>query len=277
LLVALFLGWASATRAQTRECDALKGSQKRLASAIIASQHPYACCDQTLDKCLVKRPVCRLARRLASDICRRVAARQERANIERELARRATSMAPSAQRYAVDLSSTPAAGDPTAKVTVVAYACARCAHCAHVIPALYRAITTGALKGKAKLVLKPFPLRSHAGSTEAAMGEMAAARLDKFWPFVLKLYEQFDSYDPAKLRDYAAATGADAKKFEELLHDPTLRTRLIASKKEGVRNGVEFTPTLFIDGRRYSGEHELPVIIDVVEEEHDRVSGKTHE
>jgi protein-disulfide isomerase len=109
------------------------------------------------------------------------------------------------------------------------------------------------------------------------MGEAAAAKLGKFWPFVLKLYEQFHSYDPARLREYAAAVGADPKRFDELMRDGSLRSRLVESKKEGVRNGVESTPALFIDGHRYTGELELPVVIDVVEEEYDRVSGKEHE
>jgi len=273
----LALWWPSTASAQTRECEALKGAKKELAVAIIQSQHPYACCDQTLDKCLAKRPVCRLARRLASDICRRVAAGQDRATIERELARRATSMAPSAKHYKIDTSGTPPAGEPDAKVSLVAYVCARCPYCARMIPTLYQAVTTGKLKGKAKLTLKLFPLRSHAGSTEAAMGAMAAAKLGKFWPFVLKLYEKFDSFKPAELPQYAAAVGADPKTFDGLVRDPALRNRLVESKKEGVRNGVQATPTLFIDGRRYSGELAVPVVLDVVEEEYDRVSGKERE
>jgi protein-disulfide isomerase len=273
----LLLCWPSMAAAQTGECDALKGAQKELAAAILKSQHPYACCDQSLDKCLAKRPVCRLARRLASDVCRRVAGGQDRVAIERELARRATSMAPSAKRYTIDLSSTPAAGDPSAKVTVVAYACARCPYCARMIPRLYQAVTTGALRGKAKLTLKFFPLRSHVGSTEAAMGAMAAARLGRFWPFVLKLYEQFDSFDANKLPEYAAAVGADPKRFNELTRDAAVRQQLLQSKKEGVRNGVEATPALFIDGRRYTGELALPVVVDVLEEEYDGVTGKTYE
>jgi protein-disulfide isomerase len=257
-----------------KECDALQRAQQRLAAQILGSQHPYACCDKTLAECLKRSPACRLVQRLAAAVCRRVKAGQDRAKIERALARRATSMLPSAHRYSFDLSHSPAAGDPASKVELIAYACPRCPYCAHLVRGLYAAVTKGALKGKAKLRIRVFPLRSHPGSTEAAMALMAAQKLGKFWPLLLGIYERIDRYDPKALPAQAENLGLDRQRFTALSKDKALRSSLVASKKEGVRHKVEATPTLFINGRRYVGDLDLATVIDVLEEEADRLSGR---
>ena len=66
------LTWPAAAKAATTPvCDALTGPKRTLAMTLLNSQHAYACCDSTLKKCLKRKPVCRLVKRLANDICRR--------------------------------------------------------------------------------------------------------------------------------------------------------------------------------------------------------------
>ena len=112
--------------------------------------------------------------RAAALVCRRVAAKQSRSDIERELARRATSderratsMMPTGTMYRIDTRNSPIGGSPEAKVTLVAYLCPRCPYCAQLEPELYQSVIFGKLKGKVKLYVRLFPVRSHAGSTEA--------------------------------------------------------------------------------------------------------------
>jgi hypothetical protein len=167
LLVTALMLVTPQVRAQSKACDALAGAQREVAQAVLSSQHPYDCCDDTIAKCLQKRPVCRLVERLADAICRQAAAGKSRADIERELERRAASTMGS--KHAIDLGNAVVAGDPQAKVTIVAYTCARCPYCARLIPSLHQSVTTGRLKGKAKLYVKPFPIRSHQHSTLGAM------------------------------------------------------------------------------------------------------------
>jgi protein-disulfide isomerase len=250
--------------AQTKTCDALRSAQREVAQAVLSSQHPYDCCDDTIAACLRKKPVCKLVERLADDVCRRAAAGKSRAEIERELERRAASTMGS--KHSIDLGGAAVAGDPGAKATIVVYACARCPFCARLVPALHQSVTSGRLQGKAKLYLRPFPIRNHANSTVAAMALMAANQLGRFWDMVLYLYSNFDRFDPAKLPDWAASVGLDREKFRALLDDPALREKLAGSKKEGVRNKVEVTPTIFIDGRRYQASLDRETIEDFVEE-----------
>lgn len=47
------------------------------------------------------------------------------------------------------------------------------------------------------------------------------------------------------------------------------------SKKEGLRNEVNETPTFFINDRKYVGDLELEELVDVLEEEYERVGQRS--
>jgi len=275
-LLAVSLVSASAATAGGSACDGLDKAQNELAAAVLSRVHPYDCCDRTLAECIKKKPS-RLVTRLREAVCRRVAAHQDRATIERALDRRATSMLATGKKYAIDLSREVVAGDAQAPVTVVLYACPRCPFCAREVLELYRAVTTGPLKGRVRMYVRMYPLRSHPGSTEAAMAVMAARQLGHYWGFLLELYRNFDHFSVAGLPEQAKASGLDVGRFRELLSNSGLRKSLVESKKEGVRNGVDATPTLFVNGRKYVGDLELNEVIDVLDEEFDRVTGKSCE
>jgi protein-disulfide isomerase len=270
VLVALLLV-AGRASAQTKTCDALRGSQRATAQSILASYHPYRCCDETLGKCLRKQPVCPLLPRLADDVCRRAQNGHSRTEIERELERRGSSA--TGPKHFIDLDDVPRIGDAAAPVTLVVYACARCPLCARVVPALHASVTSGRLRGKVKFYAKPFPIRTHQHATVAAMAWMAAQELGRPWEILLALYSNFDRFDPDGLPDVAQSQGLERERFRALLDDPAVRDKLVASKKEGVRNKVDSTPAIFIDGRRYLASLELPSLEDFVEERIEQAAG----
>lgn len=258
--------------AQTPACDSLSGEKKALATALLNEQHLYDCCDGTIQECL-KEGKCSLATRLANQVCRMAAAGKDKGTIERALSQRATSMM-SARAVPIDNSRAERAGEANAPVTLSLYLCARCPYCARLVPQLHKEITEGALKGKVKAYVREFPIRSHPGSTEGGMGMVAARRLGKGWPFLLHLYRIFDRFDPANMPKCAAEYGMDEEEFRNLLNDEGVRRELTASKKEGVRNRVDATPTLFINGRKYTGELSIETVVDVLAEEAERVRAK---
>jgi protein-disulfide isomerase len=259
---------------QTPTCDRLVGGRHELALRLLTSEFLYECCDDTIARCLEERPACPLAVRLAENVCRRVAALQDEKRIRRSLSRRARSMTEGGPPALIDTTAAPTAGTGNAPVTVVVYACARCPYCSKLVPVLYHEVTKGALRGTARLVFRAFPIRGHQGSTEAGLAFVAAAEMGKFWPYLLRAYSDFDSFDAGAPRRWAAEVGLDADTFTMYLDDPRSRESLVASKKEGLANGVEETPTLFLDGRRWVGELEIDELVDAIEEEAARVRGK---
>jgi len=266
LMVALSLAlFSGAAVGQTPTCDKLTDAQEKVAMGVLRSAHPHDCCDGTILECLSKKPVCALAVRLANDVCRRAALGQSQPDIERELARRAASTM--SKVVAIDVAGAAVAGDAKAPVEIVAYLCGRCPFCAKLTPELYASVTSGKLRGKAKLIVRPFPVRSHKHSTLLAKAMVAALRMEKFWPMLLQLYAKFDGFDPERLGDCAASAGLDRERFRQLLDAPEVEQILVAAKKEGVRNQVDATPTIFVNRRKYQAELSLAAIEDFVEEQ----------
>lgn len=264
------LALASATRstpAQTPACDALPPQARAVARYVLESQPPYEGCDQPIATCLLKDPSDRLANRLADFVCRRAASQQDRATIERSLERRALSMMRPGRVRAIDDASWPAVGCMAAKVKVVAYVCARCPFCSKLLPDLHREVTTGRLVGKVALTLRPFPIKSHAHSVEANLAVAAAVGLGKAWEYLLHAYRHFDAFVPEAPARWAAEVGLDPAAFATAVSGPAARNLLVAAKKEGLLNGVEATPTLFINGRKYVGDLDMETLLDVLEEE----------
>lgn len=271
-LVLLFVcSWTIPVVAQTPTCDELSNGERQLADTVMASEYLYDCCDDTIAVCLETEPVCDLAVRLADNICRRVAEGQDEARIRRGLSRRARSMVGGGATAEIDLSSTPVSGPEDAPVTLVIYACARCPYCSELIPELYRAVAEEPLAGDVRLAFRIFPIRGHEGSTPAGLGFAAAAKMDTFWPFMLEAYAHFDGFTAQGQVEWADAVGLDRQEFVTLIADPGTRESLVASKKEGLVNGVEETPTLFINGRCWVGDLDAAELIDVMAEEAERV------
>ncbi len=260
--------------AQTPMCDALPADRKAVAREIFASLHPYDGCDETFARCLAAKPAKPVVLRLASDICRQVKAGNDRKQVERSLTRRAQTMLASGPRATIALDEAMRAGAAQAPVEVVVYVCPRCPFCKAMVPPLYQAVTEGPLSGKARLYLRPYPLKSHANSTEGGLAMVSAAKLGRFWPFTLALYKNFDKYCPKLLAEWAVAAGMDRAAFEGATADPKTREALVAAKQEGARNKINATPTIFIDGRLYHYDLSAESVIDVVEEAHEAKTEK---
>jgi hypothetical protein len=270
LLLALL---APSAHARTPACDEVPEERKAFAAELLASQRPYECCDDTIAKCLEETPTCSLAFRLSENICRRVAGGQSRDRILSALSRRAENASARWSRAKISLVGLSVAGDRQAPITLVEYACPRCPYCAMMTTKIYDAVVKGPLEGKVKLFLKTFPLRGHKGSTEAGLAFVAAQKLGHFWEFVLYFYEHYGLFSILGQIEWAEAVGMDRRFFHQAMADPANRRLLVEMKKEGIVNDVHGTPTFFVNGRMYQGELTPEEVIDVLEEEFDRIKG----
>ena len=258
--------WIGPVHAQTPTCDDLIGGRRILAETILGSEYLYDCCDDTISACLTQEPTCSLARRLAENVCRRVEAGQDEAEIRRALSRRARSMVGGGAPMEIDLETAPVLGLDDAPVTVVIYACARCPYCSRLIPELVDAVGGSDLHNQVRIAFRIFPIRGHDNSTPAGLAFQAAVEMEAFWPFMLEAYRHFDDWSPEAQVQWATTIGLAPESFKARMADPTTRAVLVASKKEGLVNGVEATPTIFINGRRWVGDLETSELLDVLEE-----------
>ena len=274
VISAVLMVWATDVAAQTEVCDALSGTEKEIADSVLSSQYCYDCCDETIATCLQEQPECTLPVRLANYVCRLAGEGKDEDTIVRALERRALSMMRPGTTYEIDLQDSMMAGCEKGEVVVVGYICARCPYCAKFVPKLYQEVTTGRLSGKVQFYVRLFPIKSHEHGAEANLAMAAAAEMDGFWAFLEYAYTHFDDFGPDRLAEWAEEAGLDVDRFNELAGSKDVRNKVVASKKEGLSNGVEATPTFFINGRRYVGDVDLETMVDVLEEEIEAVGGE---
>lgn len=254
-------------------CDKLSVDKRAEATKVMGMIYPHDCCDEMLDKCLAEKPS-RLIRRLADEVCRLVDIGQKDKEIKRELGLRAGSMIGSGRPAKIDMSDVAWAGALNAPVKVIEYASADCRSCAKTIPMLYEAVTKGALKGKVKLGLRLFPIQKDEKSINANLAMVAAGELGKLWPYALKVFGGSGDFAMEKLVNWAGDLGLDKVIFKDKLLSPETREKLKASEREGLQNGVDLTPTYFIQGKRYMADLDYAALFDAISEEVDRVSGR---
>jgi len=159
-------------------------------------------------------------------------------------------------------------GEATAPVTIIEYASLTCSHCAQfhnqVLPALKKGLIAS---GKVQLVFRDFPL------DQLAMAGSVLARCagrDRYFAFLDVLFRDQSSWarsqDPLQALSQIARLGGIGKdKFQSCLRDKKLQEGILKQRLDGNQKyQVNSTPTLFINGKKYSGGLTLGQIKAVV-------------
>jgi protein-disulfide isomerase len=108
-----------------------------------------------------------------------------------------------------------------------------------------------------ELVFRHFPLRSiHPHAQAAAEAAEGAARQDRFWEMHDLLFRNQMRLEPADLRRFAERLGMDLERFDSDITDPDTTARVERDVATGLQSGVDGTPSLFINGRRYDGPRD---------------------
>ena len=111
-------------------------------------------------------------------------------------------------------------------------------------------------------VFRNFPLNEiHPHAQQAAEAAEAAASQDKFWDMHDYLFEHQNALDDTHLQEYARTVGLDIKKFEEEILRHVYAPKIKDSLINGVKSGVEGTPTFFLNGIRYEGSWDLETML----------------
>jgi protein-disulfide isomerase len=139
----------------------------------------------------------------------------------------------------------PPLGSPDAPLTLVEFSDFTCPFCRQLRPALEEFVRT---HPEVKLHFKPFPIEHHAGAVDAAIAGEWGRDHGLFWAMHDQLFET--EHTPDGMADAAEAAGGDPADLREALTSRRAEARVRASQTEGVRAGVNGTPTLFLDGRR---------------------------
>jgi protein-disulfide isomerase len=105
-----------------------------------------------------------------------------------------------------------------------------------------------------RVAFRHFPVRSsHPRAQAAAQAAEAAALQGAFWAMHDALFDDQGRLEDPHLWARAERLGLDVTGFEADRRSEAVAAKVRADFHGGVRAGVVTTPTVFVDGERYSG------------------------
>jgi protein-disulfide isomerase len=124
-----------------------------------------------------------------------------------------------------------------------------------------------AYPGTIKLIFKQFPLDMHSQAALAAAAAIAAHQQGRFWPVHDALFAHRRELSRPVILALARTAGLDMQRFEADLDSAKTKATIARDMEDGDRAGVEGTPSVFLNGRKYNGALDLPAMRKVIDEE----------
>lgn len=171
-------------------------------------------------------------------------------------------VAPESPVFSVSTHDQPSLGDTNAPVTIVAFTDYQCPSCAAMHPTLERLVTESG--GKVRLVTRDFPLSQHTEALKAAEAAEAAREQGKYWEYIHILLRNQSALTVDKLKGYATELALDRSRFDAALDSGKFSESVQRDLEEGIKLGINGTPTIFINGRRVAAKsyEDLKTTID---------------
>jgi len=175
----------------------------------------------------------------------------------------------------IPIDGAPVRGSADSVLTLVEFSDFQCPYCSLAVGYLNQLLQ--AYPDKVRLVFKQFPLDMHSQAALAAAAAVAAHRQGRFWPMHDALFAHRRELSRATITGLARQIGLDMQRFAADLDSAETRQTVTHDMEDGDRAGVEGTPTVFINGRKYNGSLELNAIRPVVEGEMKKAVGGSQE
>lgn len=143
-------------------------------------------------------------------------------------------------------------GAVDAPITIVEYGDFECPYCAAAFPVLRELLDSA--NGQARLIFRHFPVfTKHPFALTAALAAEASG--DRFWAMHDVLFTHQDKLTDSDLTGYARSVGVESEVVGERAQ--RFRPAVENDYASGAADGVRGTPTLFVNGRLYTGRVEL--------------------
>jgi protein-disulfide isomerase len=149
----------------------------------------------------------------------------------------------------IDASKAPHEGPDDAPVKLYEFFDYGCPHCQAFKPMLEQVMKDE--QGKVAEYFMMFPLEKHENSKSAAQAALAANAQGKFQEMHDILFAKAPEQNHEQVTEYAKSIGLDMAKFEAAYNDAS--TQVTADVAQGEKLGVDSTPTLFFNDRKYEG------------------------
>lgn len=232
-------------------------------SQVLSDEFCTCGCPHALGACLKEHPQCRHAKRTTRLAARLLAAGASANETSAELGRYYATFRQ--KRAAFTLDPRQCKGNEKAPVTLVEFADFECPFCGQARPLLEA--FAKAHPTEVRLCFAAFPLPMHPHALPAAQAALFARDQGKFWAMHDALFTHQDALDPQSLVAHAQAVGVDGKKLKAALDKGQYKDELEKQKAQGQAAGVNGTPTVFLNGRRYELGFDRDLLEHALEEE----------
>lgn len=261
--------WTSATEMPGVDLAGLKPAQRAEALKILR-EHACGCgCSMKVAQCRFEDPKCMYSTGLAQVIVEQVRAGKTEAEVL--AAAEASRFSHRPERKLLDdpvkipIAGSPSVGPDNAPITLVEFSDFQCPYCAQATPQIESLVKL--YPSNVKLVFKQFPLDFHPHAELAAEASLAAQKQGKFWPMHDALFASRDNLTRQNILALAQSNGLDVKRFSADWDSAALRETVARDIEDGNQAGVEGTPTIFINGRKYNGVIDVSFLQPLIDDQ----------
>jgi protein-disulfide isomerase len=156
----------------------------------------------------------------------------------------------------IDVTGSPSKGSPEAPITIVEWADFECPACQAATPILNEVVKANK---DVRLVFKNYPLDMHENAEAAARAALAADKQGKFWEMHQALFTSQMPLTSTTIERFAADLKLDLEQFKKDQRSEDVADRVSRDRKQGEDVKLQATPTVFINGRRFSYGTDLKV------------------
>ncbi len=157
-------------------------------------------------------------------------------------------------------------GPVSAPVTLVEYGDFECPYCGQAEPVVRQLVQT--YGNDLRFVFRHLPLVDvHEHAELAAEAAEAAAEQDRFWEMHDILMDNQAGLIYPDLIRYAGELGLDVDRFGEDLRSRRHAARIHRDVDSADASGAVGTPTMFVNGRRHQGAHDIDALAAAIERE----------
>ncbi len=269
-LAAPAVNWQAATELPKVDLKGLSPAQAKTALKILREEGCTCQCDMKVAQCRVQDPNCSDSTALATLIVKSVREGKDAVAI-----RKAIAASPQARHAGprglledpveISIAGAPFKGPKDARITLTEFSDFECPYCAKAVGQLDAILR--AYPRDVKLVFKQFPIPSHPHARIASEAALAAFAQDKFWPMHDKMFANFRSISREHILTWAKESGLDVPKFTADLDPAKNRATIEKDVAAGEAAGVNGTPTIFVNGKRYNGSLDFENFKPVIEAE----------
>ena len=151
---------------------------------------------------------------------------------------------------AINPGDSPRKGKAGARIAIVEFSDFECPYCSRVGGPLKRVVAR--YPNDVSVSFKQFPLGFHKNAQKAAEAALAAHAQGRFWDMHDILFDHQKELQASKLGFYAEQIGLDMDQFTADLKGGKFAATVRSDMAEGRKAGVRGTPSVFINGRKFS-------------------------